>query len=91
MRLVHHEFATTGKRYSYGDLKRLASVASGPGMLPFFARYVESSDVIPLGEYLGKAGLQLSTVNGRSTITRDPNASAAQRRIFPPPTRKQSK
>jgi len=87
MRLVYSQFGRTGNHYSYDDLKRLAGEATGTDMSPFFARYVESTDVIPLGDYLRKAGLLLSTVNGKSTITRDPNASAEQRIIFPPPTR----
>ena len=89
MRLVHREFASTGTQYRYGDLKRLAARATGADMSPFFARYIENREVVPLAEYLHKAGLRLSTVNGKSTISRDPGASAAQRKIFPPLPRRQ--
>jgi predicted metalloprotease with PDZ domain len=89
MRRVYKEFGSTGKSYTYADLKRIATETSGPGAAEMFSRHVESTDVIPLGDYLAKAGLTLSTVNGRSTITRDPNATPEQHSIFPPPTRMQ--
>lgn len=84
MRLAYEEFGKTGREYAYDDLVRLASQSVGADMTPFFARYVEGTEVISLPSYLKRAGLILTTVNGKSTITPDPNATAAQRSLFPP-------
>ena len=87
MRLAHDEFGKTGKRYKADDLVRLASQATGTDMGPFFERYIHGNELIPLADYLKRAGLILSTVEGKSSITRDPSATAAQRRLYPPPAR----
>jgi predicted metalloprotease with PDZ domain len=88
MRLAFTEFGKTGTEYTQADLRRLAGRSIGADATPFFDRYVEGKEVLPVAAYLKKVGLELTTVNGKSTITRNDGASAAQLRLYPGPSGK---
>ena len=73
MRLAYDEFGRSGREYTYEDLVRLAGQSTGKDMAGFFARYVEGKELLPLPDYLKRAGLIVSKVNGKTRITRDPS------------------
>jgi len=87
-RLMESRFGLTGNEYTPEDVQRAASEIAGTDLTRFFARYIASSESLPVKECLSDAGFEASIVDygGEVYISRalSPSASALaiQRRLF---------
>lgn len=66
-RLMNEEYAKRGKFYDDDDgIRAAVEEVAGKSFADFFRRYVAGTDEIPYDEFLGIAGLRLSSPGGRA-------------------------
>ncbi len=60
MTLMFERYTT--KSYTYHDLIRTVSEVCGIDLAPFFKKYVEGTELLPLNDYMNRLGYQMSDV-----------------------------
>jgi predicted metalloprotease with PDZ domain len=83
MRLLYERFGLTGKKYLYDDLVIAATETAGRDMKDFFNLYVEGKELLPVQDYLKRAGFEGYTqfYDGEFYIFDSPTATAAQKTV----------
>jgi predicted metalloprotease with PDZ domain len=78
MRLLYERFGRTARKYTYEELVATLGEGLGQDLRPFFARYVEGDEILPIEETLRAAGYLalIKPHDGEVYLRRDPNASA---------------
>jgi predicted metalloprotease with PDZ domain len=77
MRLMYERFGLTAKKYGYEDIVTATSETVGHDVSDFFAKYVAGDKMLPIKEYLERAGFDGYTqfYDGEIYIFASPNAS----------------
>ncbi len=78
MRLLYERFGRGKRKYTYEELVATMGEGLGQDLRPFFARYVEGDEVLPLEETLRAAGYLalIKPTDGEIYIRREPQPSA---------------
>ncbi len=85
MRTLNQKFgvAQDGRQISFDDIKKTVNDLSGKNLDELFDAYVNGSTVIPVSDYLQKAGLLIQNIGAESQqITLDENATAKQKLVL---------
>ena len=77
MRLLYERFGRETRKYTYEELVATLSEGLGEDLRPFFARYVEGDDVLPIEETLRAAGYRalITPYAGEVYLRRDAHPS----------------
>lgn len=81
-RTLYAEFGAADKRYSYDDIIRISGALAGSDMRWFFDAYVSGAGTFDLRPYYTRLGLQLDTFVEEIYLSRIPQPSASQRKLF---------
>ena len=78
MRLLYERFGREKRKYTYEELVATLGEGMGQDLRPFFARYVEGDEILPLEETLRTAGYLALTKpdDGEVYLRREPHPSA---------------
>lgn len=78
MRLLYERFGRTNRKYTYEELVATLGEGLGQDLRPFFAKYVEGDEALPLEDTLRAAGYLalIKAHDGEVYLRRDPHPSA---------------
>lgn len=82
MRALHAEFAKPGKTYALEDLERIAKTLTGSDFSAFFADAVGSESYFDIQPSYAALGLRMDSFVEEMFISREPQATPAQRARF---------
>ena len=82
MRALHAEFAKPGKTYALEDLERIAKTLTGSDFSAFFADAVGSESYFDIRPSYAALGLRMDSFVEEMFISREPQATPAQRARF---------
>ena len=82
MRALYAEFAKPGKRYALEDLQRIAQQLTGSDFSGFFAETVGSETWFDIRPSYAALGLRMDSFVEEMFISREPQATPAQRARF---------
>lgn len=67
MRQIYREYGVSSRPYTVEDVVKVCNQVSGSDFADFFRNYVQGTSVLPLEQYLGQAGLNV-TVKSRPSL-----------------------
>lgn len=82
LRRMYAEFGVTDKRYTMSDIIRITNDLSKEDMTWFFEKYVTKAEQFDVRPYYAKLGLQLDTFVEEIYLSKIPNRTKAQERMF---------
>ncbi len=82
MRAMYSAFGKTHRTYTYKDIVRIAGEVAGSDQARFFREHVEGRTLIPLDVYLARAGLTLTSANGKTVISMALHPTLSQARLL---------
>jgi len=82
MRLMYTKFGKTNTAYTYQDIMAASSEAAGADLSGFFSSYVSGLQVMPLDNYLARAGLEVGTLNGETVIQPKLDGAAEEKELL---------
>ena len=82
MRTFYRRFNGNSVGYTLGDIQSELSKLSHSDQQQFFNQYVTGVDRLPLENYLSLAGINSKRVNNRLVLSRDGNATEAQKQLL---------